>query len=113
MSGSPSESQLLSLISEGASEAAVGRKLCWNHFVSHSMFRAWMAKYGGSDAVLTARLRQLELENVRLKKTSVGPRGIFSGRARQTPPRQATHEVRIDPTKAAHWYGAVGPVSFA
>ncbi len=68
MSGSGSKSQLLSLISECATEAAVGKELCWDHFVSHSMFRAWMAKYSGGDAVVTARLTQLELENVRLRR---------------------------------------------
>ena len=68
MSGSPSESQFLSLIRENATETAVSTELCWNQFVSRSMFRAWMAKYGGADAVVTARLEQLELENVRLKK---------------------------------------------
>ena len=42
--------------------------LCHEHGMSSATFYKWRAKYGGMDASLMARLKQLETENRRLKK---------------------------------------------
>ena len=42
--------------------------LCRKHGVSDATFYKWRAKYGGMDASLMARLKELEEENRRLKK---------------------------------------------
>ena len=42
--------------------------LCREHGMSSASFYKWRAKYGGMDASLMARLKELEDENRRLKK---------------------------------------------
>ena len=42
--------------------------LCREHGISSATFYKWRAKYGGMDAALMARLKELEDENRRLKK---------------------------------------------
>ncbi len=43
-------------------------ELCREHGISNATFYKWRAKYGGMDASLMARLKELEDENRRLKK---------------------------------------------
>ena len=43
-------------------------ELCRQHGMSSAAFYKWRAKYGGMDASLMARMKELERENVRLKK---------------------------------------------
>ena len=43
-------------------------ELCREHGMSSASFYKWRAKYGGMDASLMARLKELEDENRRLKK---------------------------------------------
>ncbi|KPK56627.1 MAG: transposase [Thiotrichales bacterium SG8_50] len=43
-------------------------ELCREHGISSATFYKWRAKYGGMDASLMARLKELEEENRRLKK---------------------------------------------
>ena len=43
-------------------------ELCREHGVSTATFYKWRTKFGGMDASLMARLRELEGENRRLKK---------------------------------------------
>ena len=43
-------------------------ELCREHGMSSATFYKWRAKYGGMDASLMARLKELEEENRRLKK---------------------------------------------
>ena len=43
-------------------------ELCWEHGISSATFYKWRSKYGGMDASLMARLKELEDENRRLKK---------------------------------------------
>lgn len=43
-------------------------ELCREHGMSSAAFYKWRAKYGGMDASLMARLKELEDENRRLKK---------------------------------------------
>ncbi len=43
-------------------------ELCREHGISSATFYKWRAKFGGMDASLMTRLRELEDENRRLKK---------------------------------------------
>ena len=43
-------------------------ELCREHGMSSASFYKWRAKFGGMDASLMARLKELETENARLKK---------------------------------------------
>jgi putative transposase len=62
-----SDTQILGFLREAAAGTPV-MELCWNHCFSRSTFRAWKAKYGAAIDIETGRLRQLELENARLRK---------------------------------------------
>lgn len=42
--------------------------LCREHGISNATFYNWRSKYGGMDASLMARMKELEEENRRLKK---------------------------------------------
>lgn len=42
--------------------------LCRDHGMSSATFYKWRAKYGGMDASMIGRLKELEEENRRLKK---------------------------------------------
>lgn len=42
--------------------------LCRKHGISSATFYRWRSKYGGMDASLMARMKELEEENHRLKK---------------------------------------------
>jgi putative transposase len=43
-------------------------ELCREHGISSATFYKWRAKFGGMDASLMARMKELEDENRRLKK---------------------------------------------
>ena len=43
-------------------------ELCREHGISIASFYKWRAKYGGMDASLMSRVKELEAENARLKK---------------------------------------------
>jgi Transposase. len=43
-------------------------ELCREHGISSATFYKWRTKFGGMDASLLSRLRELENENRRLKK---------------------------------------------
>lgn len=62
-----SDSQILSILKQ----AEAGRpipELCREHGMSSGSFYKWRAKYGGMDASMMSRLKELEAENSRLKK---------------------------------------------
>ena len=61
------DSQILAIPKQNQSGAKV-TDLCREHGMSSATFYKWRAKYGGMDASLMARLKQLETENRRLKK---------------------------------------------
>lgn len=42
--------------------------LCREHGMSSALFYKWRAKFGGMDASMMKRLKELEAENARLKK---------------------------------------------
>jgi putative transposase len=61
------DSQIIAILNQGEAGTAVA-DLCREHGMSSATFYKWRAKYGGMDASLMARLKELEDENRRLKK---------------------------------------------
>lgn len=61
------DSQILSILKQAESGTPVPQ-LCREHGMSSATFYKWRARYGGMDASLMARLKELEEENRRLKK---------------------------------------------
>lgn len=62
-----SDNQILSILKQAESGIPVP-ELCREHGMSSASFYKWRAKYGGMDASLMRRLKELESENRRLKK---------------------------------------------
>lgn len=62
-----SDSQIISILNQAESGRAVA-ELCREHGMSNASFYKWRAKYGGMDASLMTRMKELEAENARLKK---------------------------------------------
>ncbi len=61
------DSQILSILKQNESGTSVP-DLCREHGISTSAFYKWRSKYGGMDASLMKRMKELEDENRRLKK---------------------------------------------
>jgi putative transposase len=62
-----SDSQILAILKQGENGLPIP-ELCREHGMSNSSFYKWCSKYGGMDASLMVRLKELEEENRRLKK---------------------------------------------
>ena len=62
-----SDSQILAILKQ-AEAGTPTPELCREHGMSSATFYKWRAKYGGMDASLMARLKELEAENRQLKK---------------------------------------------
>ena len=62
-----SDSQILAILKQAEAGTPVP-ELCREHGMSSATFYKWRSKYGGMDASLMARLKELEDENRRLKK---------------------------------------------
>jgi len=62
-----SDTQILSILKEAESGIPVPQ-ICREHGISSATFYNWRSKYGGMDASLMKRLKELEEENRRLKK---------------------------------------------
>ena len=62
-----SDSQIMAILKQSESGLPVP-ELCREHGMSSATFYKWRAKYGGMDASLVARMKELEEENRRLKK---------------------------------------------
>ncbi|UXI02584.1 IS3 family transposase [Photobacterium sp. TY1-4] len=61
------DSQILAILKQAEAGTPVP-ELCREHGMSSATFYKWRAKYGGMDASLMTRLKELEDENRRLKK---------------------------------------------
>ena len=59
--------KILAIIKQAESGVPIS-ELCKEHGMSNASFYKWRAKYGGMDASLMARMKELEDENRRLKK---------------------------------------------
>ena len=61
------DSQILTILKQAKAGTPVP-ELCREHGMSSATFYKWRSKYGGMDASLMARMKELENENRRLKK---------------------------------------------
>jgi putative transposase len=62
-----SDSQIIAILKEAEAGTPVP-ELCRSHGISSATFYKWRSKFGGMDASLMAKLKELEEENRRLKK---------------------------------------------
>ncbi len=62
-----SDSQIMAILKQNEAGTAVP-DLCREHGMSSASFYKWRAKFGGMDASLMKRMKELEDENRRLKK---------------------------------------------
>lgn len=61
------DSQILTILKQAENGVPVP-ELCREHGMSSATFYKWRTKYGGMDASLMARMKELEQENSRLKR---------------------------------------------
>ena len=61
------DSQILAILKQNEAGVPVP-DLCREHGMSSALFYKWRAKFGGMDASLMKRMKELEEENKRLKK---------------------------------------------
>lgn len=61
-----SDSQIIAVLKQAEGGSPVP-ELCREHGISSATFYKWRSKFGGMDASLMARLKELEDENRRLK----------------------------------------------
>ena len=61
------DSQIMAVLKQAEAGTPVP-ELCREHGISSATFYKWRSKFGGMDASLMARLKELEDENRRLKK---------------------------------------------
>ena len=62
-----SDSQILAILKQAEAGTPVP-ELCREHGMSSATFYKWRARFGGMDASMMKRLKELEDENRRLKK---------------------------------------------
>jgi len=62
-----SDSQIMAILKQAEAGNPVP-ELCREHGMSSATFYKWRTKYGGMDASMITRLKELEEENRRLKK---------------------------------------------
>lgn len=61
------ESQIISILSKQGKGISVA-DICREHGISNTTFFNWKGKYGGMSPSQLRRLKELEIENARLKK---------------------------------------------
>jgi putative transposase len=61
------DSQVMAFLKQNEAGASVA-DLCREHGMSQAQFYKWRSKFGGMDASMVKRLKELEDENRRLKK---------------------------------------------
>jgi putative transposase len=61
------DSQIMAILKQNEAGVSVA-DLCREHGVSQATLYKWRSKYGGMDAALMKRLKELEAENTRLKR---------------------------------------------
>ena len=64
------DSQILAVLKQAENGVPVP-ELCREHGISSATFYKWRSKFGGMDASMMTRLKELEDENRRLKKLVV------------------------------------------
>lgn len=61
------DSQIMSILKQASSGVPVANVLR-EHNISSATFYKWRSRYGGMDLPMISKLRELEAENIRLKK---------------------------------------------
>lgn len=61
------DSQIMSILKQASTGIPVS-EVCREHGISSATFYKWRSRYGGMDLPMITRLKELELENTRLKK---------------------------------------------
>ena len=61
------DSQIIAILKQAEAGSPIS-ELCREHGISNATFYKWRAKFGGMDASLMTRMKELEDENRRLKK---------------------------------------------
>ncbi len=61
------DSQIIAILKQAEAGTPVS-ELCREHGMSNASFYQWRSRFGGMDAFMMARLKELEEENHRLKK---------------------------------------------
>jgi putative transposase len=61
------DSQIIGILKQAEAGTPVP-ELCRSHGISSATFYKWRSKYGGMDASMMSRVKELEDENRRLKK---------------------------------------------
>ena len=61
------DNQIVNILKQAEQDVPIA-DLCREHNIGQSTFYKWRSKYGGMDASLITRLKELEAENARLKK---------------------------------------------
>lgn len=61
------DSQIIAILKQAEAGSPIP-ELCREHGMSTATFYKWRVKFGGMDASLMARMKELEEENRRLKK---------------------------------------------
>ena len=67
------DSQIITILKQAEGSSPVP-ELCREHGISNASFYKWRSKFGGMDASLMARMKELEDGNRRLKKVSAEER---------------------------------------
>ena len=62
-----SESQIVAILKQQEAGLKVA-EICREHGISTGTFYKWRSKYGGMDASMLKRVKELEQENARLKR---------------------------------------------
>lgn len=62
-----SETQIVAILNEQEAGVKVA-EICREHGISAATFYKWRSRYGGMDASMLKRVKELEQENARLKK---------------------------------------------
>jgi len=61
------DSQIMKILQQAEAGTPVS-ELCREHGMSNASFYKWRSKYGGMDASMISKMKELEVENARLKK---------------------------------------------
>lgn len=76
------DSQIMSILKQAEAGTPV-TELCREHGMSNASFYKWRSRYGGMDASMMARLKELEDENRRLKRCM--PKNVSKPRSFRRP----------------------------
>jgi putative transposase len=61
------DSHIMKILQQAEAGTPVS-ELCREHGMSNASFYKWRSKYGGMDASMISKMKELEAENYRLKK---------------------------------------------